>query len=195
MSPSLRIPVAVVFLLAMSLSKSAAPAEHDPFQAQKTQSVRAVFPTLGSHVEAHVIEEAAARAVALSTLQIDSAASQPTVTFGFSEAPLYAARVEQKPARTEIGRVLDARRFQIAAQSHGRVRFSAGNFNKLDRHRFEMRKNTCRKIDNHNPDHKKTDRKSKSGSQHETQGRSQKNGCKTEGEARYKGQGQSTGKS
>ncbi len=102
MSQSLRIPVAVVFLLAMSLSGSAASAELDLLQAQKMRSVRAVFPALGSHVEAHVIEAAAARAVALSTLQIDSAASQPTVTFGFSDAPMYSARIEQEPARLVI---------------------------------------------------------------------------------------------
>ena len=65
MSQSLRIPVAVIFLLAMSLSESAAPAEN-VLQAQKMQSIRAVFPALGSHAEAQVIEEAAARAAALS---------------------------------------------------------------------------------------------------------------------------------
>ncbi len=102
MSHLFRIPVAVVFLLALGLSGIAAPADYDLLQAQKVQSVRAVLPALGSDVEAQVIEEAATRAVALSTLQIDSAASRPTVTFGFSGAPLYAARIEQAPLRLVI---------------------------------------------------------------------------------------------
>ncbi len=102
MSQSFRIPVAVAFVLAMSLSRGAAPADHDLLQAQKMQSVRTLIPALGSHVEAYVIEEAAARAAALSTLQIDSATSRPTVTFGFSEAPLYAVRIEQGPSRLVI---------------------------------------------------------------------------------------------
>ncbi len=102
MSHLFRIPVAVVSLLVLGLSGIAAPADYDLLQAQKVQSVRAVLPALGSDVEAQVIEEAATRAVALSTLQIDSAASRPTVTFGFSGAPLYAARIEQAPLRLVI---------------------------------------------------------------------------------------------
>ena len=102
MSQSSRISAAVVFLLALSFSWSAAPEGHDMLQQTLTKAVRAAMQAVGNDVDVRVIEEAATRAKALSSLQIDSAVSQPTITFGFSGAPLYTARMEQVPARLVV---------------------------------------------------------------------------------------------
>ncbi len=102
MSQSPRISAAVVFLLVLSFSWSATPGGHDMLQQTLTRSVRAAMQSAGSDIDVRVIEEAAIRAKALSSLQIDSAASQPTITFGFSAVPLYTARMEQAPARLVV---------------------------------------------------------------------------------------------
>ncbi len=102
MSQSSRISAAVAFLLALSFSWSATPGGHDMLQQALTQSVRTAMLSLDGDVNVPVIEEAAIRAKALSSLQIDFAASQPTITFGFSALPLYTARMEQAPARLVV---------------------------------------------------------------------------------------------
>ncbi|MDK1020275.1 MAG: secretin N-terminal domain-containing protein [Candidatus Hydrogenedentes bacterium] len=102
MSQSSRISAAVVFLLALGFSWSAAASGHEMLQQTLTQSVRAAMQSTGSDVDVRVIEEAAIRAKTLSSLQIDSAASQPTITFGFSAVPLYTVRMEQAPARLVV---------------------------------------------------------------------------------------------
>ena len=101
MSARFRMPVAVVFMVALCVCGTAAPNGLGELRLQMTDTVRAALEATDT-ANSPVLDEAVQRAHALSAIQVDSAAAKPTLTFTFSKAPQYVAHVDAASARLTL---------------------------------------------------------------------------------------------
>lgn len=102
MSAMYRTPLAVVLLVALCGAWNAASSDQGTLQQRKMDALQGALPLAGDTASTRLMEEAAARANALSFVQIDTTGSNPAITFGLSSAPLYTIRVDRQHAQLVI---------------------------------------------------------------------------------------------